>query len=179
MEILGLLIFVLMVGAAVAFFYFRQKKSAEEMAEFYKHNRMMPADDYKSALPPNQEWENLVCRKLKVPARDISKIEIHWCEYRVLTGEYTTAHNRVYVGYVIISFPKQIVTPEFTAQILQTVKKSGEKFKGELLERIQRDSERPVKAAVLPNGDLATYWISKNTPADAEFKLKWVKGILN
>lgn len=178
MEIIILLFLIGATAAAVWFFYQRRKQKDEKMAEFFKKNRMISADGYKSELPPNKEWENLVCRKVRLPARSFGKVEVHWCQYRVMTGKYTTVHNKVYVHYAVISFPKQIVSPEFTEKIRQAVKKSGDKFKGEMLDRIKKDSERPTKAVVLPNGDLATYWTSRNDVEDAELKLNWTKKML-
>jgi len=177
MEILAALIFVIAAAVLFAAMFFRRKRGDAQKIRFFVENGIVPAENYENELPAF-ECENLICRKLNVKRSYATEIVVHWCEYRVFTHQYAAPSNRLFINYSIISFPGETATAEFTEKISTMVGRRAERFKGNMLQRIRKDSERPTDVKLLPNGDLATFWTSRNNLEDLEYKFRWIKEIL-
>lgn len=155
--------------------YLFKRKNNSKVSNFFISNQFTEANDYQQQLPTIADSKDWICRKIDLLASNGNPAKIHWCEYQVFTHEYTSYSQKLYIGYSIITFPKQIVNSDFTNKISQMIDRTDERFRGNITKRIKKDSERPTNVITLQNGDLATFWTSRRTLEDAEFKLNWVK----
>jgi hypothetical protein len=177
MEILAAFIVVAAFAILFVILYFKKKRRDAQIDEFFVNSRIFPADYYKAELTA-LDGQDFICRRMDVIGPDGSETGVHWCEYRVFTHEYTTHSSKIFINFSIIAFPEQLVNDELTEKISRTIDRSEERLRGTLLQRIKKDSERPTAISRLPNGDLATFWTSRKTIADVEYKIRWIKEIL-
>jgi hypothetical protein len=154
--------------------YLFKGRQERQVHKFFAINNFTETNDYQKELPLISDSKNRICREINLSTVNLNQATIHWCEYRVYTNEYSFP-RRLYIGYSIITFPKQMVTSDLADRISNMIDQTDERLRGNILQRIKKDSQRPTKVIILPNGDLATFWASRRTVEDAQFKLDWIK----